>query len=122
AEATLVSSQFVDVPGRAAVLVPQAALVVEPSDRATVKPDGEEPSGVEGITHVTCTVRTEAFGTVAVTLVGAFTVPTAAAPLPRPPPEKKAHTVAAVAAEPAMKPATRTIRSQDGTARRLLSQ
>jgi hypothetical protein len=104
-EGTFVSSQLIDDPGSGVLPVPQAALVVVPSDRATVNPEGAELSGVVGITHVTCTVRTFVFGTVAVTLVGAFMAPVAAAPAPKPDPVQNAHAVATTATEPQMTPA-----------------
>ena len=105
--ATFVSSQLMAVPGSGVAPVPHAAALVDPFDRATVKPDGDELSGVFGVTHVTCTVRTDGFGTVAVTLVGTLMVLTAPTPEPTPEPVQKAHAVAAAARKPQMTPAAR---------------
>src|SRR5581483_7302382 len=92
-------------PGSGVVPVPQAALVVVPSERATVKLVGAELSGVVGCTHVTCTVRTFGFGMVAVTLVGAFNVRTAPEAWPVPVVVKNAQHEAAMPADSATRAA-----------------
>jgi len=104
-DGTLVSSQLMADPGSGVVPVPQAALVVVPSERATVKLVGAELSGVVGCTHVTCTVRTFGFGMVAVTLVGAFNVRTAPEAWPVPVVVKNAQHEAAMPADSATRAA-----------------
>src|SRR5438270_3226824 len=93
------------VPGSGVVPVPHAALAVVPTYRETVNPVGVELSGVVGVTHVTCTVRSERSGCVAVTFVGAFIVPVAATPVPIPEPVQTAHAAATTAKKPQMSPA-----------------